>query len=59
MVSSRWEPSPAGPPRRSYELSEKGQLALASAVRDLTEVRDLLSRLVERFHASPRTATEP
>ncbi len=30
LISSRWQESPAGPPRKYYRLSEKGEKALES-----------------------------
>ncbi|MGH9122595.1 MAG: PadR family transcriptional regulator [Acidimicrobiales bacterium] len=42
MVTSWWEPSQSGPPRRTYALTDIGNAALASAVDELNEVRLLL-----------------
>lgn len=49
LVASQWEKSQLGPPRRSYELSERGRNSLAEALDDLFEVHGLLTRLLERF----------
>lgn len=52
LVRSQWETSPTGPPRRSYDLSPDGEVALEDAVVHLEQVRDRLDRLVEAYAAS-------
>ena len=51
LVSSWWEPSQAGPPRRSYVLTEIGEQAMKTAVEGLTEVRELLDGLLQGCQA--------
>lgn len=53
LVRSWWEASPNGPPRRTYELAEHGDIALALAVAELREALRLLNALVERQASSP------
>lgn len=49
MVSSWWEPSQAGPARRTYVLTEKGRRGLNESVQSLREVREILVSLLDRF----------
>ena len=49
LVSSWWEPSQSGPARRSYVLTESGQVALDAAVDSLRMVRELLVNLLVRY----------
>lgn len=46
LVTSWWEPSQQGPPRRTYVLTDEGQVAMRAAVDGLDEVRSLLEGLV-------------
>lgn len=53
LVTSWWEPSQQGPPRRTYVLTEAGTAAMHTAVEELTEIRHLLSGLLDgRHHAT-------
>lgn len=52
LVSSWWEPSQAGPLRRTYELTTEGQEAARAAVDALTVVRSLLDGLLFRYRMS-------
>ncbi len=56
LVTSWWEPSQSGPPRRTYLLSRTGEDAAAEWATGLEEVRDQISRLVERYSASTSKA---
>ena len=49
LVSSWWEPSQAGPARRTYILTDAGQEALRASVDSLRDVRRLLVDLVDRY----------
>lgn len=49
LVSSWWEPSQAGPARRSYLLTEAGREALESSSTSLSEVHRLLGALLARY----------
>jgi DNA-binding PadR family transcriptional regulator len=49
LVSSWWEPSQAGPARRTYILTDEGQRALGSSVNSLREVREILVSLLDRY----------
>lgn len=51
LVRSWWEPSQAGPARRTYLLTAAGETALQSSVESLREVRQLLVDLLDRFDA--------
>lgn len=48
LVSSWWEPSQAGPARRSYILTPEGRQALDGSVSALRDVLRLVSAIVER-----------
>lgn len=49
LVSSWWEPSQAGPARRTYVLTKDGRRALDASVSSLREVREILVSLVDRY----------
>ena len=49
LVSSWWEPSQAGPARRTYILTDHGRRALESSVASLREVREILVSLLDRY----------
>jgi PadR family transcriptional regulator PadR len=49
IVSSWWEPSQAGPARRTYRLTATGQGALREELRTLRSVRHLLVALLDRY----------
>lgn len=49
LVSSWWEPSQAGPARRTYILTDAGREALRASVDSLRDVRRLLVDLVDRY----------
>ena len=51
MVSSWWEPSQAGPARRTYVLTEAGRKGLDESVQSLRDVRQILVRLLDRYDA--------
>ena len=58
MVSSWWEPSQAGPARRTYVLTEQGRKGLNESVQSLREVREILVSLLDRYDTlQPRTAS--
>ena len=46
LVSSTWEESPSGPPRRYYRLTEKGRTALAAFVDEWQRFRDAVDRFM-------------
>jgi len=48
-VSSWWEPSQAGPARRTYVLTDHGRRALRSSVDALRDVRQLLVDVLDRY----------
>jgi PadR family transcriptional regulator, regulatory protein PadR len=63
MLRSRWEPSEAGPRRRTYYLTDRGETALGVWAGVLAETRGLLDYYLGR-HASicsphPRVPAEP
>lgn len=47
LVSTTWEESPSGPPRRYYRLTGKGRLALDQFVREWQRFRDAVDRFME------------
>jgi PadR family transcriptional regulator, regulatory protein PadR len=49
LVSSSWELSRAGPPRRTYLLSDRGRRALRSSVGSLRDVQRLLASMLDRY----------
>ncbi len=49
LVSSWWEPSQAGPARRTYILTDAGRRALLTSVDSLRDVRQLLVDLLDRY----------
>ena len=49
LVSSSWEMSGAGPPRRTYLLSDAGHRALHSWVGSLRDVQRLLVTMLDRY----------
>ncbi|MGH9277159.1 MAG: PadR family transcriptional regulator [Acidimicrobiales bacterium] len=49
MVSSWWEPSQAGPARRTYVLTDVGRNALDDSVASLRDVREILVSLLDRY----------
>jgi PadR family transcriptional regulator, regulatory protein PadR len=53
MVSSWWEPSQAGPARRTYVLTDSGRAALNESVQSMREVRSILVGLLDRYDALP------
>ena len=48
LVSTTWEESPSGPPRRYYRLTAKGRQALAQFVQEWQRFRDAVDRFMER-----------
>lgn len=46
LVSTTWEESPAGPPRRYYRLTPKGHSALGEFVGEWQRFRDAVDRFV-------------
>jgi poly-beta-hydroxybutyrate-responsive repressor len=55
LVSSWWEPSQAGPARRTYVLTEDGKQALDSSVSALRDVREILVSLLDRYDGLAQT----
>ena len=47
LVSTTWEESPSGPPRRYYRLTPKGHNALEEFVQEWQRFRDAVDRFVE------------
>ena len=47
LVSTTWEESPSGPPRRYYRLTPKGHKALGEFVEEWQRFRDAVDRFVE------------
>ncbi|MEW6154758.1 MAG: PadR family transcriptional regulator [Actinomycetota bacterium] len=53
LVSSWWEPSQAGPARRTYVLTDEGAAALEVSVGSLRDVREILVSLLDRYDELP------
>ncbi|MDQ4131163.1 MAG: PadR family transcriptional regulator [Actinomycetota bacterium] len=51
LVHSWWEPSEAGPARRTYALSDEGRDWLHAWAGSLREVHRLLGRYLERYES--------
>ncbi|MGH9069786.1 MAG: PadR family transcriptional regulator [Acidimicrobiales bacterium] len=51
LVTSWWEPSQAGPPRRTYLLSVEGEQAAEEWAAGLEEVGDQIAALLARYAA--------
>jgi PadR family transcriptional regulator PadR len=49
LVRSWWEPSQAGPARRTYVLTDAGYSALRASVDSVRDVRRLLVELLDRY----------
>jgi PadR family transcriptional regulator PadR len=47
LVSTTWEESPSGPPRRYYRLTSKGRKALGEFVQEWQRFRDGVDRFIE------------
>ncbi|MGH9076902.1 MAG: PadR family transcriptional regulator [Acidimicrobiales bacterium] len=47
LVTSWWEPSQSGPPRRTYLLTPEGKSATRSALDGLIEVRELIGAMLD------------
>ncbi|HEV2070809.1 MAG TPA: PadR family transcriptional regulator [Acidimicrobiales bacterium] len=62
LVSSWWEPSQAGPARRSYVLTGDGRRALNDSLTSLRDVHRLLGEVLDRYgvldEAPPSAPTE-
>ena len=57
MVSSWWEPSQAGPARRTYVLTERGRKGLNESIQSLRDVREILVTLLDRYDSLSNRAT--
>ncbi|MGI9033244.1 MAG: PadR family transcriptional regulator [Acidimicrobiales bacterium] len=55
-VASWWEPSQAGPARRTYVLTDAGRRALRASVESLRDVRQVLAHLLDRYDSLPTGA---
>lgn len=47
LVSSTWEESPAGPPRRYYHLTADGRRTLAAYTEQWSRLRDTVDRVLD------------
>jgi PadR family transcriptional regulator PadR len=56
LVTSWWEPSQSGPPRRTYLLSPTGEDAAAEWAASLEDVRDQIDSLIRRYASSTSQA---
>lgn len=54
LVHSWWEMSASGPPRRTYELTDKGRDASRAALEELADLAAVLATLL-RCHGDERT----
>jgi DNA-binding PadR family transcriptional regulator len=58
LVSSWWEPSQAGPARRSYLLTDEGREALGESLASLREVHRLLGEVLDRYDLLGEAASD-
>jgi PadR family transcriptional regulator, regulatory protein PadR len=59
LVRSWWEPSDAGPPRRTYTLTAEGRDWLHAGAGSIREVRRILGRYLARYEeAAERTVAD-
>jgi DNA-binding PadR family transcriptional regulator len=49
LVTSCWQMSQTGPPRRTYLLNDAGHRALRASVGSLRELQRLLATLLDRY----------
>ena len=56
LVRSWWEPSQAGPARRTYVLTDAGHEALRASVTSVRDVRRLLVELLDRYDSLAQEA---
>jgi poly-beta-hydroxybutyrate-responsive repressor len=56
LVGSWWEPSQAGPARRTYTLTDAGRAALRASVDSVRDVRRLLVDLLDRYDSLAEAA---
>jgi len=59
IVHSWWEPSQAGPARRTYVLTDEGRGAMQGSVESLRSVHRLLSGLLARFDLLAQPSAPP
>ena len=59
IVRSWWEPSQAGPARRTYRLTAAGHTALRQELRSLLSVRHLLVHLLDRYERHLQSDESP
>jgi DNA-binding PadR family transcriptional regulator len=59
LVSSWWEPSQAGPARRSYLLTDEGREALGESLDSLRDVHRLLGEVLNRYDLLGEAASSP
>ena len=57
LVSSWWEPSQAGPARRTYALTDHGQQTMRASAEALRDVHRLLGGVLERYDATSTAGT--
>lgn len=48
LVSTEWQESPSGPPRKYYRISPKGQRALKDFIDEWKRFKDAVDHFVER-----------
>lgn len=56
LLHSWWEPSQAGPARRTYVLTDAGYEALRASVDSVRDVRQLLVDLLDRYDSLSESA---
>lgn len=49
FVSSQWDTTGSGPPRRVYTVTANGETYLAAWINDLRRTRDEIDRFIETF----------
>jgi PadR family transcriptional regulator PadR len=56
LVTSWWEPSQAGPARRTYALTSAGRVALDRSIASLREVHQLVGNVLDRYDQLPTSS---
>ncbi|MGQ0744493.1 MAG: PadR family transcriptional regulator [Acidimicrobiales bacterium] len=59
LVRSWWEPSAAGPARRTYVLTGEGRRALDEAAQSLAAIRGILVGLLDRYECLDSDTDDP
>ena len=61
FLSYRWEESTGGPPRKYYQITEKGKLFLAELLNTWHELTDSVNQITKNYNhpSEPQNSFEP